>query len=171
MQSLDDIWLELLGEARLRALRSGRNAVAEYLELRSRNDQLRAASIGWLTDIFVVEATGGLLPVGPEIEREEPHRFEHLGASHSGILLCFRLGVRQMTLEAGWPRLPGDGILTGGSVAAGRLVHRGLPRLNRSLALVADDGRPEWIAIAGDGSRAAVDAAFVREQILLLAGG
>lgn len=169
MPKPDDIWQELLREARKRALSDGKESVAEYLELRSRNDHLRSLAIEWLAGIFVEEALSGILNSPPEIERIEPHHFEYERARHTGVMHKIQFGVRSLLLEAGWPRNHDDGILYGGALAVGRLTHPGMPKMNYSLALLEDSGRPVWFAGKPEGVRMPVDTLFVRRHILALA--
>ncbi|MER3431043.1 MAG: hypothetical protein C4324_08380 [Blastocatellia bacterium] len=170
MRRLDDIWDEMLSEAHRRAIASGNADAAEYLELRLRNDRLRAAAADWLVEIFVEAAAASPLLAGVEIEREEPHQFVHSGTTLTGLSISARLGVRCVTLQAGWPRRPSDGIIRGAALAIGRISHRGLPRLNVDLRLVLDRNRPGWIVVGSDGLPTTVDKEFFGSHFAALVG-
>jgi hypothetical protein len=168
MRRLDEIWIEMLSEARQRAIAAGKADVVDYLDLRLRNDRLRTAAIEWLADVFIQVAAAAQVPVNIELEREEPHQFVHLGTTLTGLMLRAQLGVRLLTVEAGWPRMPGDGIVRGGALAAGRILHRGLPRLNVDLRLMIDGDHISWVAGANDGAMAEVDEEYLRCHLLAL---
>jgi hypothetical protein len=90
------------------------------------------------------DAIGGQFVSGRFIEREEPHEFPLLGATMAGALVRIRLGVRSLTVEAGWTRTPSHGFMRGGALAAARLIHFGMPAAGTDLVLVKSDENPVW---------------------------
>lgn len=168
MRRLDEIWFEMLSEARQRAIAAGKADLADYLGLRLRNDRLRKAATEWLADVFIQVAAAAQVPVNIEVEREEPHQFVHLGTTLTGLMLRAQIGVRLLTVEAGWPRMPGDGIVRGGALAAGRILHRGKPRLNVDLRLMLNGDHVGWVAEGNDGAMAEVDEEYFRHHLSAL---
>ncbi|MCA1556433.1 MAG: hypothetical protein LC747_07055, partial [Acidobacteria bacterium] len=74
-----------------------------------------------------------------------------------GRRLALNTGIRVLTIEAGWPRTPGDGIVRGGGLATARISHFGDPRAAVELLLVqsAEDGSPRWLILDATGAQEA----------------
>ncbi len=142
MSELDDKWSEMLEQATARARADGRAHVADYLHLKSVNDAIRVAGVGWLVDSLLQIATE---LDGIAIERVEPHSFKHDGTNVVGTMLKIRQGVRCLTIEAGWPRTPSDGFMRRGALAVARVVHFGMPRNNAELSLVRAENGIVWV--------------------------
>ncbi len=168
MSELNETWAEALVEAERRAREAGRADVLEYLSLRASNDYLRVMAIEWLTGIFVDEANqadGNRV----KVERRDEHHFAVGNATMRGVLLSLRKGVRALELEAGWPRVPGDGIITGGGLAKARIRHFGERGANAELLLVrATSGAPQWFSLEEIRARAPFTTDDVRRHILKL---
>jgi hypothetical protein len=145
MNDLERQWAELLSNATKRAAEAGRGDIADYLNLRAGNDAIRQNGIEWLfkTLTDIAERTAERI-TNISAEREEPHSFQLGNSRMTGAVLRFRLGVRCLTLEAGWTRLPGDGIMRGGSLAAARITHFGIPKANMDLYLVRSGDGYIW---------------------------
>lgn len=163
MPELDEIWSRLLAEAKAGADRSGKTALSDFLRLRSNNDAIRVAGVSWLIDMSI-EHAAELSRLNPAltIERIEPHQFKHGNGTMTGSQLVIRLGVRCITVEAGWTRMPGDGIMRGGALAIANFKHFGMTRLNASLKLVHNDPMPVWL----DPHNDPIDSLWVRDHIL-----
>jgi hypothetical protein len=145
-----------LDEARARAHASGRGDVVEYLNLRAANDALRAAGIESLLESFSAHA-GELNRAGAAIHvtRTEAHRFKVGNSTMVGTRLVFRVGLRELTVEAGWPRGPRDGIVRGGGLASALVGHFGNRSAGEELLLVpSQEGPPRWLVIEKTGERA-----------------
>jgi hypothetical protein len=158
MNELDEIWSQMLEEAIAKAEAGGRRDVAEYLSLKATNDAIRQASVHWLF--------GSVLEIAHEnphikIENENPHRFAFQNANLVGSLLRLRLGVRSMTVEAGWTRTPNDGFMRGGALAAARITHFGMSKQNAELLLLRSGELPHWFAVGKKGERDLFDSAQV----------
>ena len=156
MSELDAEWEQRLAEAQSRARAGGRGDVADYLSLRATNDLARAAGIGWLLETFTAiagEANRGGASI--TLARDEPHRFNVGNSTMVGTRLTLRLGVRALTIEAGWPRTPRDGIVRGGGLASARIGHFGDREANEEFLLVrsAESGPPKWFALETSGAR------------------
>ena len=150
MTELDQVWSEMLGDAYRNASAAGRNAVADYLRLKATNDAIRAAGVKWLFDTFIEFAGEAVRNnAALTIEREEPHSFRHGNSNMVGSLISVRHGVRCLTVEAGWTRTPGDGVMRGGALAFARVTHFGMPRAGEELRLVHAEVLPRWMAEAG----------------------
>ncbi|HEV2763747.1 MAG TPA: hypothetical protein VGV38_12270 [Pyrinomonadaceae bacterium] len=155
MNELETEWRRRITEAQTRAREAGRGDVAEYLLLRAENDAARAAGVEWLLDAFTELAgeanrAGASLAVG----REEEHRFPVGQSTMVGPRLTLRAGVRQLSVEAGWPRAPRDGIVRGGGLASARLSHFGRASSNEDLLLVREgEGPPRWFVLEETGAR------------------
>lgn len=171
MSEPDEAWSQMLEDALAAARQAGRHDVADYLDLRSRNDALRRAGLQWLLDRLISAASeaGRDLPA-MTIDREEPHKFEHQGAKLAGTLLKMAHGVRCLTVEAGWTRTPEDGFMRGGGLAIGRLTHFGMARSNADLFLKPTAESPGWYAAYPDGKLVPVDESFLRRQVEIFLG-
>lgn len=171
MNELDQIWSQMLEEATAAARSSGRHDVADYLDLKARNDVLRSAGIRWLVEVMIGIAgqatrTSALV----EIERQEPHNFEHRGANIAGSKIKFRHGVRCLTLEAGWTRTPGDGFMRGGALAIAKFTHFGISKMNVELHLRHGRSHPVWVAFYADGTSIDADESFLKQHFSVLLG-
>ena len=146
MTELDQAWSELLGDAYQNAAAAGKSAVADYLRLKATNDALRVAGVKWLFQTLIeIAGEAARTHAALTIERQAPHRFTHGNSQMVGSQLVVRQGVRCLTIEAGWTRTPGDGIMLGGALALARLHHFGLPRLADEYRLVPAVSLPIWI--------------------------
>lgn len=171
MSELDQLWTQMLDEAMLAARASGRHDVADYLDLKARNDALRHAGVRWLFEMLIGiagEVTRQYATV--TIDREDPHNFAYRGANIAGSLMTFRLGVRCLTVEAGWTRTPADGFMRGGALAIARVSHFGLAKMNTELHLKPAEDGPGWTAFYIDGTSIAADEAFLRQHFALFLG-
>lgn len=171
MSELDQLWSQMLGEAMAAARNSGRHDVADYLDLKAKNDALRYAGVRWLFEMLIGiagEASRELAAI--TINREEPHNFPHRGANIAGSLITFRLGVRCLTVEAGWTRTPADGFMRGGALAVARISHFGIAKMNVDLLLKPSELGPGWTASYSDGASIAVDEVFLRQHFVTFLG-
>jgi hypothetical protein len=152
---LDEAWAQALKEAQQRAQATGRADVAAYLRLRASNDLLRQTSIEWLLTTFTTLA-GRANRAGASIQtaQVDAHRFQVGNATMVGPLLTLSLGVRALSVEAGWPRLPSDGFVRGGGLACGRVRHLGRKTANEELLLVrSQKDAPRWMVLEKAGKR------------------
>lgn len=155
MSELDELWAQAIADAESRARAAGRRDIVDYLSLRSANDLARTTGIDWLFDSFAIYA-GEFNRAGASIQirREDPHRFRVENSTMVGRSLTLTLGVRSLTIEAGWPRVPRDGVIKGGGLARGRIRHFGNSRSNEDLVLVKiEDGTPQWLALTSAGQK------------------
>lgn len=149
MSELDEAWAVALAEAEQRARLAGRGDVAEYLALRNSNDLLRTAGIDWLMTSFVTLA-GDANRAGASIQvaNSDGHRFRAGTSTMVGRLVSFANGVRQLLVEAGWPRVPRDGIVRGGGLAAANVRHVGIRQADEELLLSRSSaGSPLWTSV------------------------
>jgi len=171
MSELDEYWSRQLTGAIESAKATGREALADYLALKAANDAVRRQGVTWLLDSVIrhaAEANRELPAI--EIEREEPHSFKHREANLVGALVRCRLGVRSMTVEAGWTRTPSDGFMRLGALAFARITHFGLPRSNAELILNSLNEFPVWLHVRDDRPADEFDHSHVREHVNLLHG-
>ena len=146
MSELDEAWAAALSEAEQKARLAGRRDVAEYLSLRNSNDLLRKAGIQWLIESFTI-AAGEANRAGASIQltRTDEHRFRTGTSTMVGHLITLTNGVRTLFVEAGWPRVPRDGIVHGGGIAAANIRHMGIRRASEELVLTkTTSGAPGW---------------------------
>jgi hypothetical protein len=165
MTELDHEWSQLLDAATARANEAGRHDVAEYLRLRATNDAIRKVGCTWLFNTFVeiaVDLQGRRDRL--EIERQEPHNFAHGSSTMVGSRLNLRLGVRCLSIEAGWARVPSNGIMRSGALAVSLISHFGIPKAGAELRLVHADTLPKWIA----DDKTVVDAEYLRRHFDIL---
>jgi len=149
MSELDEAWAAALAEAEQRARLAGRGDVAEYLALRNSNDLLRKAGIDWLTTSFT-NIAGDANRAGASIQlaNTDSHRFRIGTSTMVGRLVSLTFGVRQLLVEAGWPRVPRDGIVRGGGLAAAHVRHVGIRRADEELLLSRSaSGSPQWTSV------------------------
>ena len=171
MSELDQLWSQMLDEAMAAARASGRHDVADYLDLKARNDVLRNAGVRWLFESLIgIAGEVTRQNAAIIIDREDPHNFPHRGANIAGSLLTFRLGVRCLTVEAGWTRTPGDGFMRGGALAIARISHFGIAKMNAELHLKPAESGPGWIAYYADGASIPADESFLRQHFSIFLG-
>ena len=161
---LDAEYESRLAEAQQRAGGRGRNDVVDYLSVRAANDRLREAGVEWLIEVFAALA-GAANRAGASVTstRAEAHRFRVGNSTMVGPQLTLQLGVRSLTIEAGWPRAPRDGIVRGGGLACARVSHFGNTKAGEELLLVAAGERDaRWFAVAETGARTEITAERAR---------
>lgn len=153
MSELDEAWALALAEAEQKARLAGRRDVADYLALRNSNDLLRTAGIDWLLASFT-KLAGDANRAGASIQvsKNDGHRF-HVGTSTMvGRLVTLTNGIRRLSIEAGWPRVPRDGIVRGGGLAAGHILHLGIRSAGEELLLSkSSTGTPQWLLVNRNG--------------------
>jgi hypothetical protein len=152
MSELDEVWELALAEAQTRAYAAGRRDIADYLNLRRRNDLLRRTGTNWLIEKFIsLAGEANRTGAGIQLERQDEHRFSRGSASMVGRQVTLRRGVRALTIEGGWPRTPKDGIVRGGGLACANIKHFGRSRMNEELILVSSAaGSPQWLIVNDD---------------------
>ncbi|MFL6253416.1 MAG: hypothetical protein ACJ74T_00185, partial [Pyrinomonadaceae bacterium] len=83
--------------------------------------------------------------------------------------LVLRRGVRALTVEAGWPRAPRDGIVRGGGLAAATIGHFGNARAGCELLLIPDAHTgARWFVIEQTGARTELHEDHLRYHITRL---
>ena len=149
MSELDEAWANALFEAEQRARRSGRRDIADYLALRNSNDLLRTAGVDWLVTTIVNHAgEANRHGASIQIANTDDHRFRIGSSTMVGRLITLSNGVRKLFVEAGWPRVPRDGFVRGGGLAAAQIRHLGIPTANDELLLSKSSaGSPKWTAV------------------------
>ncbi|MFM9903048.1 MAG: hypothetical protein ACKVQJ_00585 [Pyrinomonadaceae bacterium] len=162
MTELDNIWSRMLADAVAKAGDAGRRDVAEYLRLKAANDTIRTAGVEWLFDT-IIEIAMRDYPVAA-VERKEPHSFDRGNFTMVGSLLSIRQGVRCLTLEAGWARVPSDGIMQKGALAYARLSHFGMPKKGAEIRLVHVASLPQWL----DEDGSVIDISGLRRHLDIL---
>lgn len=153
MSELDEAWASALAEAEQKARLAGRRDVADYLALRNSNDLLRTAGIDWLLTSFTNFA-GDANRAGASIQlsRSDSHRFRIGNSTMVGRLVTLTNGIRRLSVEAGWPRVPRDGIVRGGGLAAGHILHLGIRSASDELLLSKSSaGAPQWLMVNRNG--------------------
>lgn len=170
MSELEEAWAQALAEAEQRAHGAGRADVAAYLRLKSSNDLLRKTGIEWLLHTFrslAGKANRGGASI--QISEEDAHRFSVGNATMVGPRLTLTFGVRTLSVEAGWPRVPGDSFIRGGGLARARIKHLGRGSMNQELLLVRTaQGPPSWAAIDKNGKQSSVVEAGLQNHITKL---
>jgi len=170
VSELDEAWASALAEAESRARLSGRREVAAYLALRNSNDLLRKTGIEWLMSTFeTLAAQANRRGASIQISREDNHRFRAGNSTMVGKLLLLRFGVRQLSVEAGWPRTPRDGVLRGGGLAFANIRHLGIKSASEALRLVQSQrGAPSWVVGERGEGQAEVHERNLRKHIATL---
>ena len=170
MGGFDEDYERRLEEARERAGGSGRGDVLDYLNLRAANDRARARGVEWLLESFTA-AAGEMNRAGAAVTltRTDAHRFRVGHSTMVGSRLVLRRGVRQLTVEAGWPRAPRDGIVRGGGLASAQVGHFGNARAGEELLLLPSaDGEARWFVLEQTGARAELHEDRLRRHLARL---
>jgi len=170
MTELDEAWELALAEAKQRARAAGRADVADYLDLRAKNDLLRRTGIDWLKHAVIsLAANANRRGAGIQIEQQDAHRFRRGSATMVGSQLTLRRGVRALTVESGWPRTPRDGFVSGGGLAYATLKHFGRHRANAELLLAQSSrGVPQWLITEKGREQTPLSENHLREHFSLL---
>jgi hypothetical protein len=170
LSELEAEWARRLAEAEQSARTSGRGDVADYLALRALNDMARNTGIEWLLATFSAHAgEANRAGAGIGLENTDAHRFRNGNSTMVGRRLTLKVGVRVLTVEAGWPRTPRDGIVRGGGLAAARITHFGNPPANDELLLMQNaDAAPRWMILDPAGLRPTLEEARVRQHVAKL---
>jgi hypothetical protein len=156
MDELEENWAAAMREAEREARAGGRGDVVDYLRLRETNDAMRRAGIEWLLKTFLeVAEEANRRGMRIKIENSDEHRFAVGAATMQGSLVRLSSGIRSMTVEAGFPRLPQDGFVRGNGLACARISHFGIARANEELLLTRADKRdaPVWFSIDEENVR------------------
>jgi hypothetical protein len=170
VSELDEAWALALAEAQRKAQGAGRADIAAYLRLRSSNDLLRKTGVAWLLSTFS-RLAGKANRGGASLQTatDETHRFSVNHATMVGPRLTLAFGVRSLSVEAGWPRVPSDSFVRGGGLALGRIKHFGKHLLNQELMLVRSAaGSPEWVVINKDGRKVPLHESDVQSHLTKL---
>ena len=157
MSELDAEWARRLEDAEARARSAGRGDVADYLSLRASNDAARSVGCAWLIETFqMIAGEANRRGSSLTISLDDAHRFRVGHSTMVGRRLTLRAGVRSVTVEAGWPRSPRDGVVRGNGLARARVSHFGDRRAGEELLLVRSaDGTPRWLGVEGDEAKVA----------------
>ena len=172
MSELDEAWASALAEAETRARMAGHVDLAAYLSLRKANDLLRNTGIIWLMETCeYLAAQANRNGAGIQISKDDKHHFRVENATMVGRLLRLTSGVRQLFIEAGWPRTPRDGIVRGAGLARANIRHLGIKSLNQELLLVlTSKGAPRWVPTEHSKSDPGIHEAELRNHITNLLG-
>ncbi|MDQ3473558.1 MAG: hypothetical protein M3447_07465 [Acidobacteriota bacterium] len=171
MSELDEAWALALAEAETRARLAGHVDLAAYLSLRTANDLLRSTGIQWLmSTVERLAAEANRHGAGIQISNDDNHRFREGNATMVGRLLTLSSGVRQLHVEAGWPRVPRDGVVRGGGLACANIRHFGIKDANESLLLVTNKGVPRWSSLDSPGTDQGISESQLQRHITTLLG-
>jgi len=107
---------------------------------------------------------------GITVAQEDAHRFRVGHATMVGRKLIMRAGVRELVVEAGWPRTPQDGIVRGGGLACAQVTHFGDRARNAALLLVQSttNAAPQWLIIEEPSARTPLHEEHVRHHVARL---
>jgi hypothetical protein len=149
MSELDEAWALALAEAEQKARHAGRRDLADYLALRNSNDLLRKAGIDWLLASFInLAGEANRAGASLQISTADGHRFRIGNSTMVGRVVTLNNGVRRLSVEAGWPRVPRDGIVRGGGLAAAHILHLGIKSASDELLLSkSSGGSPQWTLV------------------------
>ena len=167
MSELEEAWEVALAEAKQRARGAGRADIARYLDLRAKNDLLRHTAIDWLAATLTsLAGEANRKGAGIQIERRDSHSFRRGSATMVGSRLTLRRGVRELSLESGWPRQPSDGIVHGDGLACANIKHLGRNRSNAELLLAhSAEGTPQWQVLERNGGKTILLEAHLRDHV------
>lgn len=151
----EEQFAQAMQEAERRARTHGRGDVADYLRLRAVNDAARRTGIDWLFATFSQAAgeanrhgagisTGFEKDFANDTANDAGHRFQVGAATMQGAQMVLRRGVRELVIEAGFPRTPSDGFIRGGGLACANIRHFGNPKANLALMLRREKDAVQW---------------------------
>jgi len=170
VSELDEAWALALAEAERRARVSGRQDLADYLTLKNSNDLLRRAGVDWLVSSFMTLA-GEANRAGSSIQmvKQDTHRFHVGNSTMVGHELVLTNGVRRLSVEAGWPRTPRDGIVRGLGLACGNIRHFGIRKADQELLLsFSSIGTPSWDVRSEHGQVTSLHESDLRRHLRIL---
>lgn len=170
VSGFDEDYDSRMADAQTRARAQGRGDVVEYLTLRAANDSVRARAVEWLLDSVMV-AAGELNREGAglTLARTDSHRFRVGNSTMVGSRLTLSRGLRALTVEAGWPRAPRDGIVRGGGLASARAGHFGDRKSDEEFLLVpAEREDARWLVVDNKGARAELEEERLRAHVARL---
>ena len=171
MSGFEEDYERQMDDARARARAAGRGDVLDYLDLRAANDRLRAAGVEWLIEGFMALAgEANRAGAGLTLARTDAHRFRVGNSWMVGTRLVLSRGVRSLTIEAGWPRTPRDGIVRGGGLACALLAHFGRRDHGEELLLLPSADEPRWLLVEKNGARTPLPADRLRQHFAHLLG-
>jgi hypothetical protein len=170
MSELDEAWAAALAEAERRARTAGRGDIVDYLALRNSNDLLRQTGVSWLITTFnTLAADANRRGASIQTARDDAHRFRVGNSTMVGQLLTLSFGVRNLFIEAGWPRLPHHGFVKGGGLARGNIRHLGMKSADLGLILLRHaNGNPVWMSESRNGRREQLHESGAIRQLRLL---
>lgn len=169
MTELDDVWEKMFAESKGENAVADRGILSEFLALKAYNDEVRGRAVEWLLTVFTeLAAHANRRSAGIEIERKEPHNFAAFGANMAGVKIDLRQGVRCLTVEAGWTRMPSDGFMRGGALAIAHIRHFGIKSQDTHLALLKNAELPEWHEVDRDNVARPIQARDITRHIALL---
>jgi hypothetical protein len=166
----DEDYERKVQEARERASGGGRSEVLDYLDLKAANDAARTRAVEWLLEAFT-GAAGELNRAGAglTLARTDAHRFRVGNSTMVGTRLVLRRGVRALTVEAGWPRAPRDGIVRGGGLASATISHFGDARAGQEFLLVPDtQTEARWFVLETTNARTELRPEHLRRHLARL---
>ena len=175
MPELDEMWNEVLREAKNSAANLGRRDVVEYLQLREANDAARNVGIDWLFATFLeVAAEANRRGLSLATEKLAPHSFKIGAATMQGEKIRLSFGVRALNVEAGFPRTPADGFVHGGGLAAARITHFGIAKANANLLLVRANSNsqdaPVWLTVDDQNLRQQFSTVHLKNHFAVFLG-
>lgn len=154
MDELSEVWEQLITEAARHPHEIKREGLAEFIAVKTQNDQIRETYVRWLLDTMRTAAEhANQKNARIQIENQDSHIFKMERMQLRGSLLRFRQGVRCLMVEAGWTRTPADGFMRGNALAVARISHFGIAKENAELHLLKFEDRPQWFTVARNGSR------------------
>ncbi len=169
MNKLDEVLTQDLKNAIENAKDANRFSVADYLTLKESNDEIRIESVKWLIDT-VLEIVFAFNKHGANIKlsTSENHSFKSGHSNLRGTLIKLQLGVRCLTIEAGWTRTPSDGFMRGGALALAKISHFGFVKMNEELVLLKFEDKPQWFSIADERNRISFNVQSLRKHFEVL---
>ncbi len=158
-----------MNDARDRARASGRGDVLDYLDLRAANDRLRADGVERLIEsLMALAGEANRAGAGLTLARTDAHRFRVGNSWMVGTRLVLSRGVRSLSVEAGWPRGPLDGVVRGGGLACALVAHFGRRDAGEEFLLVPAGDAPRWLVIEKNGARTPLPEDRLRQHLARL---
>lgn len=144
MNSFEEKWLEMINSAKLIAAEQGNETLRDFFELKAANEKIRMDASKTLLEYFFrairIKIEEGFKL---DVETHGGYKFQMRHALLTGFRVDVLFGLRRLSIEIGWTRLPKDGFMRGGALAYCRITHFGRPEHNSELLLL-NSQNPKW---------------------------
>jgi len=171
MDELDEVWEHLIAEAARQPQEIAQAGLAEFIAVKTANDQIREMHMRRLLDTIRRAAEhANLKNARITIENTDSHIFKLDRMQLRGSLLKLRQGIRCLTIEAGWTRTPADGFMRGNALAVAQISHFGIARENAELHLLKFEDHYQWFTVGKNSLRTSFEVEDLIRHLQIFLG-